>query len=161
MPPRDTTVVAAAADDRIASLTAGTSDVPRKYTAAQVEKHSTPEDCWLIVHEKVYDVTSFVPRHPGGNMIWVKAGGDCTQLFDSYHPLRTQMVLDKYYIGELRREAGPGLPAVRRGRVLHQRRRADHGHRADVHEIRLEVLGFAIVRGEGQAPSSHKGPERP
>ena len=39
-------------------------------------------------------------------MIWVKAGGDCTQLFDSYHPLRTQMVLDKYYIGELQREAG-------------------------------------------------------
>ena len=106
MPPRDTTVAAAAAEDRIASLTAGTSDVPRKYTAAQVEKHSTPEDCWLIVHEKVYDVTSFVPRHPGGNMIWVKAGGDCTQLFDSYHPLRTQMVLDKYYIGELQREAG-------------------------------------------------------
>ena len=55
MPPRDTTVAAAAADDRIASLTAGTSDAPRKYTAAQVEKHSTPEDCWLIVHEKVYE----------------------------------------------------------------------------------------------------------
>ena len=34
-------------------------------------------------------------------------------------------------------------------------------HRADVHEIRLEVLRLAVVRGEGQAPLSHKGPERP
>ena len=75
----------------------------RKYTATEVEKHSTPDDCWLIVRGKVYDVTPFVPRHPGGNMIWVKAGGDCTQLFDSYHPLRTRPLLEKYYVGELQR----------------------------------------------------------
>ena len=66
------------------------------YTVDEVEKHSTPKDCWVIVHGKVYDVTSFVPLHPGGNMIWVKAGGECTQLFDSYHPLRTRAVLEKY-----------------------------------------------------------------
>ena len=106
MPPRDITVVAADAADRVASLTAGARGTPRKYTATQVEKHRTPEDCWVIVHGKVYDVTKFVPRHPGGNMIWVKAGGDCTQLFDSYHPLRTQAVLDKFYVGELERVKG-------------------------------------------------------
>ena len=61
----------------------------------------------MIVHEKVYDVTSFVPRHPGGNMIWVKAGGDCTQLFDSRTtPCEAQATLDKYYIGELERVPG-------------------------------------------------------
>ena len=81
--------VGAAANDRTQT---------RKYTFNEVEKHSTPDDCWLIVHGKVYDVTAFVPRHPGGNMIWVKAGGDCTQLFDSYHPLRTRATLEKYYV---------------------------------------------------------------
>lgn len=30
---------------------------------------------------------SRVPKHPGGSLIYVKAGQDCTQLFESYHPL--------------------------------------------------------------------------
>jgi cytochrome b involved in lipid metabolism len=57
----------------------------RVVTAAEVARHTSPSDCWVIVHGKVYDVTEYVPRHPGGAMIYVKAGGDCTQLFDSYH----------------------------------------------------------------------------
>mmetsp|Transcript_25741 Transcript_25741/g.64380 ORF Transcript_25741/g.64380 Transcript_25741/m.64380 type:complete len:485 (-) Transcript_25741:192-1646(-) len=111
MPPRDITAPSVGgvstldAEARIMSLTGG-AGAPRKHTAAEVEVHSTPEDLWVIVHGKVYDVTTFVPRHPGGNMIWVKAGGDCTQLFDSYHPLKTQAVLDKYYIGEVQRVKG-------------------------------------------------------
>ena len=57
----------------------------RVVTQREVAEHNTAEDCWVIVHGKVYDVTSYVPNHPGGAMIYVKAGGDCTQLFDSYH----------------------------------------------------------------------------
>lgn len=60
------------------------------FTLKEVAVHSTPTDCWVIVHGKVYDVSEFVPRHPGGSMIYVKAGGDCSQLFDSYHPLRAK-----------------------------------------------------------------------
>lgn len=56
-----------------------------KIAVADVEKHCTPQDCWVIVHGNVYDVTEYVSRHPGGTMIYVKAGGDCSQLFDSYH----------------------------------------------------------------------------
>lgn len=51
----------------------------------EVAQHNTQDDCWLIIHRKVYDVTSYIPKHPGGAMIYVKAGGDSTQLFDSYH----------------------------------------------------------------------------
>jgi Cytochrome b5-like Heme/Steroid binding domain len=35
---------------------------------------------------QVYDVTRWVPHHPGGHLITIQAGRDCTQLFDSYHP---------------------------------------------------------------------------
>ena len=90
----------------IASAPVDDQVIPRMYTIDEVEEHATPGDCWLIVHGKVYDVTSFVPSHPGGNMIWVKTGGDCSQLFDSYHPTRTRAVLDKYCIGEVKRVAG-------------------------------------------------------
>jgi hypothetical protein len=33
--------------------------------------------------DEVYDVTPFVPRHPGGNMIWVKAGAYTRSLLSS------------------------------------------------------------------------------
>ena len=57
------------------------------YSLEEVGKHNTPQDCWLLVHGKVYDVSAWVPRHPGGSLIHLKAGGDCSQLFDAYHPL--------------------------------------------------------------------------
>ena len=76
------------------------------YTAAEVARHARADDCWVIVRGGVYDVTRFVPRHPGGNMIYVKAGGECTALFDSYHPERARATLEKYRIGALRRDAG-------------------------------------------------------
>jgi len=53
------------------------------------------------VHDRVYDVTKFVPKHPGGNMIHVNAGGECTALFESYHPLKARAVLEKFYIGDV------------------------------------------------------------
>ena len=70
-------------------------------TSEEVAKHNTAKDCWVIVHDRVYDVTKFVPRHPGGNMIHVNAGGECTALFESYHPLKAKIVLEKFYRGDL------------------------------------------------------------
>jgi len=32
-----------------------------------VQQHNTPEDCWIIVHQKVYDVSAFLADHPGGS----------------------------------------------------------------------------------------------
>jgi acyl-lipid (8-3)-desaturase len=55
------------------------------YTPLEVSKHCFQDDCWVIIDNRVYDVTEYVPRHPGGAMIYVNAGGDCTQLFECYH----------------------------------------------------------------------------
>ena len=71
------------------------------YTRSEVAQHATPDSNWIIVDDKVYDVTKFVPRHPGGNMIHVNAGGECTALFESYHPLKARAVLEKFYIGDV------------------------------------------------------------
>lgn len=35
-------------------------------TMAEFTKHNTPQDCWIVYQNKVYDITSFLPRHPGG-----------------------------------------------------------------------------------------------
>ena len=38
-------------------------------------KHRSRKDCWLVINGKVYDVTSFVPEHPGGATILLKQAG--------------------------------------------------------------------------------------
>jgi cytochrome b involved in lipid metabolism len=48
------------------------------YAAEEVAKHCTADDCWLIIDGKVYDVTTFVPEHPGDLAIASKAGLDNT-----------------------------------------------------------------------------------
>ena len=57
------------------------------FSLEEIGRHRTPQDCWLLVQGKVYDVSAWIPQHPGGSLIYLKAGGDCSQLFDAYHPL--------------------------------------------------------------------------
>jgi len=53
----------------------------------EVAKHNSEESCWVIVHGKAYDVTEFLPEHPGGKNIILKyAGKDATEEYDPIHP---------------------------------------------------------------------------
>ena len=73
----------------------------------EVAKHNSRESCWVIVHGKAYDVTEFLPEHPGGPKIILKyAGKDATDEYDPIHPPDT---LDKYldqekHLGEVNME---------------------------------------------------------
>jgi L-lactate dehydrogenase (cytochrome) len=33
----------------------------------QVSEHKTPEDCWIVVDNQVWDVSDFLDEHPGGS----------------------------------------------------------------------------------------------
>jgi hypothetical protein len=33
----------------------------------EIKKHSQETDCWIVVNDVVWDVTEFIPEHPGGN----------------------------------------------------------------------------------------------
>lgn len=38
----------------------------RNITWDELQKHNTPSECWMAIRGKVYDVTSWLPKHPGG-----------------------------------------------------------------------------------------------
>ncbi|KAF3901936.1 hypothetical protein ABW21_db0208111 [Orbilia brochopaga] len=63
-------------------------------TSDEIARHNSADSCWVIIHGKAYDVTDFLPEHPGGSKIILKyAGKDATEEFDPIHPPDT---LDKY-----------------------------------------------------------------
>ncbi|PVH75077.1 hypothetical protein DL98DRAFT_602481 [Cadophora sp. DSE1049] len=58
-----------------------------KLTGDEISGHNSRESCWVIVHGNCYNVTEFLPEHPGGAKIILKYGGkDATEEFDPIHP---------------------------------------------------------------------------
>lgn len=33
----------------------------------EISNHNTPDDCWIVVDNQVWDVTDFLDKHPGGS----------------------------------------------------------------------------------------------
>jgi cytochrome b involved in lipid metabolism len=59
---------------------------PRTVTQAEVAKHNTADDCWVIIDNVAYDVTKFLEDHPGGkNAITIYAGKDASKEFKMLH----------------------------------------------------------------------------
>jgi flavocytochrome c len=69
-------------------------DLNTEYTKEDVVKHNKEGDCWVILWDKVYDVSKFMIDHPGGkDSILLYAGQDATEQFDLMHQ---DSVLKKY-----------------------------------------------------------------
>ena len=71
----------------------------RRISADEVAKHNTPDDIWLIIRDKVYDFTEYLPLHPGGEAILRNAGADSTSGFSGpQHPTRVWQMVSAYSI---------------------------------------------------------------
>jgi hypothetical protein len=75
----------------------------KTFTLGEVKKHNKRNDAWTIIENKVYDITTWIPTHPGGDVILKAVGKNGTRLFKSVnHPSFVKLsVLPKYYIGNL------------------------------------------------------------
>ncbi|XP_028286609.1 acyl-CoA 6-desaturase [Parambassis ranga] len=74
------------------------------YSWEEVQSHCSRNDQWLVINRKVYNVTEWAKRHPGGfRMISHYAGEDATEAFVAFHPDSkfVQKFLKPLLIGEL------------------------------------------------------------
>ncbi|CEG81673.1 Putative Cytochrome b5 [Rhizopus microsporus] len=73
------------------------------FSLNEVAQHKSKNDLWLVIHNKVYDITSFVVEHPGGEEVLIdEAGKDATEAFEDIgHSDEAREMLDKYQIGVL------------------------------------------------------------
>ncbi|XP_029000510.1 cytochrome b5 isoform X2 [Betta splendens] len=78
-------------------------DTVKYYTLEDVRVHNMSNDTWLIIHDKVYNVSRFLEEHPGGEEVLLEqAGGDATESFEDVgHSTDAREMLQQYYVGEL------------------------------------------------------------
>lgn len=79
----------------------------------EVEEHNSvggQKSIWMVIHDKVYDVTNFLDEHPGGEEILIEhAGQDATEPFEDVgHSSDSREMMAEYLIGELNEEDRKG-----------------------------------------------------
>jgi fatty acid desaturase len=76
------------------------------FSMEEIQTHNTSQDCWIVIHNLVYNVSSFTKMHPGGWLSMAQYAGkvslSTTDAFEGYHPARVHAtILPRYLIGKL------------------------------------------------------------
>jgi len=89
----------------------------RIISRAEVAKHCTENDIWIVIGSKVFDVSKFAKLHPGGKLVMLSvAGKDATKQFVQLHDVPTVLrrFTKKLQIGVLPAEEAPEKKVNRR-----------------------------------------------
>jgi hypothetical protein len=87
-------------------------------TTSEIAKHSSPQDCWMIISGKVYVVTEFENLHPGGAARIIEfCGKDATQAFSSIkngqgHSVTADMEHAGMLLGDLNAQIAGNLSTI-------------------------------------------------
>lgn len=74
----------------------------QQYTLEDVAKHNQPDDAWIAIRGKVYNISKWMDKHPGGKVILTTmAGKDCTDPFICSHPKEVEKKLPYFLVGEV------------------------------------------------------------
>ncbi|PGH09184.1 hypothetical protein GX51_00938 [Blastomyces parvus] len=84
----------------------------KELTFKELAEHNTKKDLYVTIHDKIYNVSSFVDEHPGGEEVLLDVGGqDATEAFEDVgHSDEAREILDGLLIGKLKRIPGDPAP---------------------------------------------------
>jgi cytochrome b involved in lipid metabolism len=70
---------------------------------SQLRRQSSSKSCWMAVNGRVYDVTRFLYKHPGGPKILLQnCGTDASKLFNGKpHRPNALNLVKKLFLGDL------------------------------------------------------------
>ncbi|KAF7214248.1 cytochrome b5 isoform X1 [Nothobranchius furzeri] len=73
------------------------------FRLSEIEAQNSFKSTWIIIHNKVYDVTKFLEEHPGGEeVLREQAGGNATESFEDVgHSSDAREMAASMVIGEL------------------------------------------------------------
>jgi cytochrome b involved in lipid metabolism len=78
--------------------------VKKTYSFEEVQTHNSKQSCWSAIRGKVYDLTSWISNHPGGEKAILSiCGKDGTEAFVNQHggKNKPEKALSQFEIGEL------------------------------------------------------------
>ncbi|KAH7681186.1 Cytochrome b5-like heme/steroid binding domain-containing protein [Dioscorea alata] len=106
--------------------------ISNKYSHSEISLHTSKKDCWLVIHGKVYDVTTFLEDHPGGEdvLLHASASGDATQSFEDVgHSSAATSLMEGYLIGAVEGYNGgsSGAPKAGEGGAMRARAIQERG----------------------------------
>ncbi|XP_058135770.1 cytochrome b5 type B isoform X1 [Dasypus novemcinctus] len=108
------------------------------YRLEEVAKHNSSKELWLVIHGRVYDVSSFLNEHPGGEEVLLEqAGVDASESFEDVgHSSDAREMLKQYYIGDvhpsdIKTESGSKYPGG-----------SGEGCSSDLHPMTMLQLGL-------------------
>ena len=79
-----------------------TTGSPQKtYTISDIASHNSASSCWMAINGTVYDVTSYIDKHPDGPSILKGCGKDATDMYTEVrkHAREGDAMLPTYAIG--------------------------------------------------------------
>lgn len=81
----------------------GTNGLIRPITLQEVALHNKPNDAWIAIRGKVYNITRYMDFHPGGGEELMKgAGKEATKIFEDVHAwVNYEQLLSKCFLGPL------------------------------------------------------------
>merc|ERR1712196_310245 len=81
-----------------------------EFTACEVSRHCYKDDCWIRSGSKIYDVSSYLIKHPGGiKSIMKYAGGtkDAREVMEMMHSKNARQLLETMCIGRVKKGCDP------------------------------------------------------
>ncbi|KAK3695726.1 hypothetical protein B0T22DRAFT_488985 [Podospora appendiculata] len=133
------------------------------YSLAEVRQHNKADDIWLVLHNKVYDVSTYLEDHPGGSAILRDvAGKDATIEFEDVgHSQEATDELVHFLVGELKTEEHAEKVEVYRPTFHHvsqdaaiavrRKQAADSNTKSATRKALQGLVGVGLTVGVGAA----------